>query len=114
MVIRRGTVVIIDFGTPLGSETAKRRPAVVIQRDELNNSQLATITVAAITSNTMHADRPGNVFLPSTASGLDRDSVVSVTQVSTVDRSRIDGIVGELPEYLIHEIDSGLRMALGV
>lgn len=113
-MIRRGTVVIIDFGTPLGSETAKRRPAIVIQRDELNKSQLATVIVAAVTSNTKQADRPGNVFLPKTASGLNRDSVVSVTQVSTIDRSRIDGIVCELPEYLVEEIDSGLRMALGV
>lgn len=112
MVIRRGAIVWSALGPAIGSEPAKTRPVIVVQSDALNESVLATVMVAVITSNTSLAARPGNVFLPATATGLPKDSVVNVTQCTAVDRARIGGFVSQLPGYLMSEVDAGLRLVL--
>ncbi len=73
---------------------------------------MPTCVVATITSNTAVAEHPGNVFIPSGASGLDRDSVINVSQISTIDHSDLTREVGRLPSYLIDEVDHGLRLLL--
>jgi mRNA interferase MazF len=102
----------VDFGAPLGSEPAKRRPAVVVSDDRFNRSRLSTVTVVAVTSNVKLAQRPGNVALGIGAAGLDRPSVVNVTQVATVDRQRLVARSGTLTPGAVRRVDDGLRLAL--
>jgi mRNA interferase MazF len=65
VVIERGGIYWADLGLPDGSRPAKRRPVLVIQAHSFNESKLATVLAAVITSNTALATMPGNVFLPS-------------------------------------------------
>jgi mRNA interferase MazF len=67
-----------------------------------------------ITSNTGLAAMPGNVFLPAVATGLKLDSVVNVTAMVTVNKDELDGPVGQAPEGLMQDVDSGLRRVLGI
>lgn len=108
----RGSVGWVDLGPAIGSRPAKRRPVLVVQADAYNESRLATVLVAVITSNTALAAMPGNVFLPASATGLPRDSVVSVTAVITLNKSDLDELVGLVPDNLLHEVDRGLRRVL--
>ena len=110
----RGEVCWADLGEPKGSTPAKRRPVLVIQADPYNTSKLSTTLVAVITSNTALAAMPGNVFLPSVASGLPKDSVLNVTALVTLDKADLDPPVGRLPGSLMAEIDRGLRRVLGL
>jgi mRNA interferase MazF len=110
----RGDVCWADLGEPQGSKPAKRRPVLVIQADPYNASRLNTTLVAVITSNTALAAMPGNVFLPAVASGLPKDSVLSVTALATIDKADLDPPVGRLPTSLMTEIDRGLRRVLGL
>lgn len=112
MVIRRGDLHWVDFGPVVDSAPAKRRPAVVVSHDRFNRSRIRTVLVVGITSNTQRAENPGNVFLPVAASGLPKDSVVNVTQVSATDKSRVGDRIGSLPAYLLDEVDAGLRLVL--
>ncbi len=84
----------------------------MIQADSYNESRLATVLAAVITSNTALAAMPGNVFLPAAATGLPRDSVVNVTAVVTLNKSDLDGQVGHVPDSLLHEVNRGLRRVL--
>lgn len=68
--------------------------------------------IAIITSNTTLAALPGNVFLPTSATGLPRDSVVNVTAVATLNKSDLSDHVGHVPDSLLHEVDRGLRRIL--
>jgi mRNA interferase MazF len=52
---------------------------------------------------------PGNVFLPAAATGLPRDSVVNVTALVTIDKDDLDELIGQAPNYLLQEVDRGLR-----
>lgn len=111
-MIERGGIFWADLGRRSGSGPAKRRPVVVVQSDALNRSRVGTAVVASLTSNTGLANNPGNVFVPAAASGLPKDSVVNVTQLSAVDREALDGPVGTVPVALMREIDTGLRAVL--
>lgn len=114
MVITRGDIYWVNLGPPSGSRPAKRRPVLVIQSDPYNASRLATVLAAVITSNTALATMPGNVFLPATATGLPRDSVVNVTALVTLNKAEFTDRVGHVPPSLMHEVDRGLRRVLGL
>lgn len=68
--------------------------------------------VAVISSNLRLAEAPGNVLLPSSVTGLPRDSVVNVSQLLTLDRSFLTEELGKLSGQLRAEIDAGLKLVL--
>ncbi len=113
-MIRRGSICWADLGEPHGSKPAKHRPVLIIQADPFNASRLNTTIAAVLTSNTGLAAMPGNVFIPSTASGLKRDSVVNITALVTLDKADLDPETGHLPASLIDDVDRGLRRVLGL
>jgi mRNA interferase MazF len=111
-VIERGRIYWADLGQPHGSRPAKRRPVLVVQADAVNASRLATVVAAVVTSNTSLAALPGNVFLPTTASGLPRDSVVNVTAIVTLNKRELIDPLGRVPGHLLEEVDRALRRVL--
>lgn len=114
MVIHRSEIYWADLGPPSGSRPAKQRPVLVIQSDPYNASRLATVLAAVITSNTGLATMPGNAFLPATAAGLSRDSVVKVTALVTLYKSDLADRVGQVPVNLMQDIDRDLRRVLAL
>ncbi len=111
-MIARGGVYWADLGEVSGSRPAKRRPVLVVQSDAYNASALSTVVAVVLTSNTALAAMPGNVFVPATASGLPRDSVVNVTGIVTLDEDDLTEKAGQLPTYLQIDVDQGLRRVL--
>ena len=111
---QRGSIYWVDLGPPAGSRPVKRRPVLVVQSDPYNTSRLATVLAVVITSNTDLAAMPGNVFLPSVASGLPRDSVVNITALVTLDKTDLGIPAGCVPIGLMQEVDQGLRRVLGL
>ena len=99
---------------PIGSGPGMRRPVVIVQANPFNDSRIATVVVAVITSNLSLADAPGNVRIAKTESGLSKPSVVNVSQVLTVDRELLTQRVKALPGQAVARIDDGLRLALAL
>ena len=114
MVVRNGEIWWADFGPARKSAPALRRPALVIQSDAFNRSEIGTIIVAALTSNTARGEDPGNVLLPRAASGLPKASVVNVSQLATVDRSALVQRVGRLSRHHLERVSDGLRLVLAL
>jgi mRNA interferase MazF len=112
-VIRQGDVYWLHFGAPEGSEPAGRRPAVVVQHDRFNRSAISTTVVAAVTSNLRLAAMPGNVRLRRGEAGLPVPSVVNISQLRTVDRSRLGERVGSLGPGRLREVLQGLALLFG-
>jgi mRNA interferase MazF len=110
----RGDIWWADLPEPEGSAPGYRRPVLVVQSDAFNRSRLATVTVVALTANLRLLDAPGNVLIPLRLSELPRDSVANVSQVLTLDRSRLTERVGRLPSQLLAQVDAGLCLALGL
>lgn len=115
MVIARSDVTWVDFGSPRGSQPAKRRPAVVVQEDWLLATDIATVLVVPLTSNLALEVFPGNVLIPGEAGGLGRDSVAVVSQVGPVSREFLDPFpMGRLPTYLMTSVAAGIRLVTGL
>ncbi len=67
--------------------------------------------VSILTTNLALAKAPGNVLITAKESGLPKDSVVNVSQVMTINRSRLTTCVGELDAAVMFAIDNGIRLA---
>ncbi len=109
-MVVKGEVWWVDFGEPVGSEPGYRRPAVVVSSDRFNRSRIATVIVSAITSNLSLGQAPGNIFLDSAVTGLERDSVINVSQTLVVDRSRLVTCPGKLDRSTMIRLDESLRL----
>jgi mRNA interferase MazF len=55
---------------------------------------------------------PGNVFLPHSTTGLSKDSVANISQVITVDKNFLTEKIGDLPAYLLAQVEVGLRLVM--
>ena len=85
-------------------------PQVVIQLDVLNRSRITTVVVCALTSNLQRRAEPGNVTLDVGEADLPRPSVVVVSQISTVDKSRLGAYVGRLGRDRVAQILAGIEL----
>jgi len=112
MVIRRGEIWWASLRAPAGSEPGYRRPVLVIQANDFNESRINTVVIVAITSNLRLAAAPGNVLGRKKDTGLPRDSVLNASQVLTVDKSRLTERVGVVAPKLLAQVADGLRLVL--
>ena len=87
---------------------------LVVSSDRFNRSRIATVLAVAITSNLRLADAPGNVELAAEESGLDRDSVVNVSQIVTIDKSALSDWTGQAEPATMRLVNAGLSLALDV
>lgn len=115
--MRRGDVVWVDLDPVLGSESNKRRPAVVVSNDGANQTaqQLGrgVITVVPITTNTAKVF-PFQVLLPTKRSPLPRASKAQAEQIRSVAIERIGDVAGHLPPDLLDQVDQAIRVHLAL
>jgi mRNA interferase MazF len=113
-MVKRGQVWWAELSSPTSSEPGFTRPVLVIQGDNFNKSRINTVVVVAITSNMQLAKAPGNVSLSKTKSGLPKDSVANVSQISTIDKDSLTEAVGVLDRLTMHQLDEGIALVLGL
>lgn len=111
MVIQQGDIYWINLGQPSGSEPGYIRPYVVIQNNLLNQSQIRTVIVCALTTNIRRAKAIGNILLEPEEANLPEPSVVNVSQIFTVDKGLLTDKVGTLSDA-IRQIIAGLTMII--
>ena len=87
---------------------------LVVSADQYNRSTLRTVSVVVLTGAARLATLPGNVTVPSDLGLLAEDSVVNVAQLATVDRLALEERIGDLPDWLLAQVDAGLQRALGL
>ncbi|HEY8089610.1 MAG TPA: type II toxin-antitoxin system PemK/MazF family toxin [Polyangiaceae bacterium] len=92
-----------------GPAPSYSHPHVVVQDDVFNHSRIATVVVCALTSNLHRANEPGNVLLDVGEGNLPEQSVVVVSQVSSVEKARLGERIGSLAGTRVEQILAGLR-----
>ena len=112
--MRRGEIWWASLPAPRGSEPGYRRPIVVVQSNQFNESSISTIIVAILTSNLRLAAAPGNIRLDRHETGLARDSVLNLSQVLTVDKSFLRERIGMLSVRNRSAMDAGLKLVMGL
>lgn len=99
---------------PVHSGPGYRRPVLVVQDDEFNESLIKTVIVASITTNLRIATAKGNVLILPQQSGLDKESVINVSQLLTLDKTLLFDLVGELSANKMEQVDIGLLKVLSL
>jgi mRNA interferase MazF len=112
--LQRGQIWWVDFGEPAGSEPGYRHPVLVLQRDQVNASRIATVVVAVLTSNVGLATAPGNVLLAKRQTHLPRDTVFNASQIITINRDELQKLIGTLSPTQMERVDDGLRWFLAL
>lgn len=109
--MKRGEIYYANLDPTVGSETAKRRPVLIVSNDS-NNRAASTVTVLPITSSISRI-YPFEVLLTPEASGLPKPSKVQAQQIRTISKQRIaQAAVGTLSEELMQQVDSALKLHL--
>jgi mRNA interferase MazF len=112
--MRRGEIWWASLGDPVGSGPGYRRPMLVVQSNEFNESAIRTSICATITSNIHLAAAPGNVRISPRVSRLPHDSVVNVSQLITLDKSLLTEKVSRLPAESLREVEAGIKLVLAL
>ena len=107
--INRGDVFWIAPDDSRGSVPGYSHPHVVVQDDVFNHSRITTTVVCATTSNLHRAINAGNVLLEVGEGNLPKQSVVVVSQVSSVDKARLEERIGSLSDERVEQVLAGLR-----
>ncbi len=98
-MVKKYEVVIVDLNPIRGAEKRGVRPCIILQNNPVNKSKLQTVTLAPITKH-VRAFRSMLSITSSKENGLDIDSAVDLSQIRTVDKSRIHKTIGHLePKY---------------
>ena len=109
MIVNQGDLYWVSLDGSSGSEPGYTHPHVVIQENVLNHSRIRTVAICALTTNLKRAKAPGNVLLEAGEANLPKQSVVVVSQVSTVDQAQLGEYVGTLDKPRIDQILAGMR-----
>ncbi len=112
MEVKRGDVFFADLSPVVGSEQGGVRPVLILQND-IGNKYSPTTIVAAITSQIDKAKLPIHVELEA-GQGLDRDSVILLEQIRTIDKKRLREHVAHLDNEVMKRVDDALFISLGL
>ena len=112
MEIKRGELYYADLSPVIGSEQGGIRPVLVVQND-IGNKYSPTVIVAAITSRLNKAKLPTHIFLNAYTYGLEKDSVILLEQIRTLDKSRLQHKIGDLGPQEMKQVNRALLVSLG-
>lgn len=108
-MINRGDIFWIEADESRGSVPGIAHPHVVVQDDVFNHSRVHSVIVCALISNLKRASEPGNVLLDPGEGDLPKQSVVVVSQISSVQKARLGERIGALSHERVEQILAELR-----
>ena len=111
---KQGDIYWVRFGPSGNSGPSGKRPAVIVQNDLLNISNIRTTVVVLLTSNLKLANVPGNVRLKKGMANLPKGSVVVVSQIATVDKNRLLEKIGTLNSKKVEEVITGCQEVISL
>ena len=113
MSIRRGEIYWADLDPIKGSEQAGRRPVVIIQNN-ISNEYARTTIVAPLTTKIFEKSYLTHVFLPQLLSGLKEDSTILLSQIRTVDKTRLEKKAGSIPNEWMEKVNYAIKKSLAL
>ncbi|WP_439442984.1 type II toxin-antitoxin system PemK/MazF family toxin [Listeria aquatica] len=111
-MVKRGDVYYADLSPVVGSEQGGTRPVLIIQND-IGNRFSPTVIVAAITAKIQKAKLPTHIEATK-KDGFDRNSVILLEQIRTIDKQRLTDKITHLDDELMEKVDHALKISLGM
>ena len=112
--VHRGEIYYADLDPVVGSETGKNRPVLIIQND-IGNAYSPTTIVAVVTEySDKKARYPICVSITKDA-GLEKDSIVNLAQIRTIDKKRLRGsCVATLSDEQMEKVNQAIKNSLAL
>ena len=112
--MKRGEVYWAMLAPRSGSEQQGRRPVIIVSRDGFNTApNWRSMIVVPMSTSSSQAERdPTAILLPAKSAGLKKTSIALCHQVTTLDRSKLEKLIGVLSQGLMQQVDSGIKAAL--
>ncbi|MHB1610390.1 MAG: type II toxin-antitoxin system PemK/MazF family toxin [Sulfobacillus sp.] len=113
VVVRRGDIFFADLSPVVGSEQGGIRPVLILQND-IGNRYSPTTIVCAVTSQVLKTKLPIHVEIKAAESQLDRDSVILLEQVRTIDKRRLKERIAHLNPEVMVRVNQAIVISLGL
>lgn len=113
VIVKRGDIYYADLSPVVGSEQGGVRPVLIIQND-IGNKYSPTVIAAAITSQINKAKMPTHIELSADEYGLNKDSVILLEQIRTIDKKRLREKIGHLDLGLMKRVNEALSISFGL
>ncbi len=110
MNIKRGDIFYADLSPVVGSEQGGLRPVLIVQND-VGNKFSPTVIAAAITSQTGKARLPTHIEIGACENGLQKNSVILLEQIRTLDKKRLKDKMGHLDDKLMSRVNSAITVS---
>ena len=111
MVIKRGDIFYADLRPVVGSEQGGIRPVLIIQNN-VGNRHSPTVICAAITSKMNKAKLPTHIEINAELYGIEKDSVILLEQLRTIDKRRLKDKVCHLVDAMLDKVNHALEISL--
>lgn len=109
--MKRGDIFYADLRPVIGSEQGGIRPVLIIQND-VGNRHSPTVICAAITSKMNKAKLPTHIELNATKYDMDKDSVILLEQLRTIDKKRLKDRICHLDGEIMQKVNRALEISL--
>ena len=113
LVVKRGDLFYADLSPVVGSEQGGTRPVIIVQND-IGNKYSPTVICAALTSQINKAKLPTHLEISAERYGLQKDSVILLEQIRTIDKRRLREKISHADEELMERVDNALAVSLGI
>lgn len=111
--IKRGDIYYAELNPVIGSEQGGTRPVLIISND-IGNRHSPTVIVAAITSRVhTKAKLPTHTAIRD-FEGLNKDSIILLEQIRTIDKKRLQEYIGMLSESEMARVDKALAISISL
>ena len=111
--IKRGDVFYAELNPVVGSEQGGTRPVLIISND-IGNSHSPTVIIAAITGRTQTKAKLPTHTEVKDVEGLDRDSIILLEQIRTIDKQRLKNHMGTMPDNIMARVDKALAISFAM
>ena len=113
MSVRRGDIYYADLSPVVGSEQGGLRPVLIVQND-IGNRYSPTVIAAAITSRMSKTRLPTHIDIYAGEVGLQKDSVILLEQIRTLDKRRLKEKMGHLDDAMMHHVNTAIAISFGL
>ena len=111
--IRRGDIYYAELNPVVGSEQGGTRPVLIISNN-MGNRHSPTVIIAAITGKAQTKAKLPTHTAVNDFEGLDKDSVVLLEQIRTVDKKRLKQYMGTMPTETMARVDKALAISISL
>ena len=111
--IKRGDIYYANLNPVIGSEQGGTRPVLIISND-VGPPPRPPAPAAPITSRLQTKPKLPTHTLINDFEGLDKNSIILLEQIRTIDKQRLKQYLGMIPDNIVARVDKALAISVAL